>query len=179
MSHFITENCIGCTACMRMCPVYAIDGNKGERLVINTKRCIDCGVCGRTCPKGAINDASGKPCEKVARSEWPKPVVDTSICSACSICVNICTVDVLDISRPRFQGDIVAHAEVVNEKKCVACDQCESACPLGAIKLVKPEATATPVKAAAPATPEASQALPTSAISETKTEEEKNENSTV
>ena len=139
MSHIITENCIGCTACMKMCPVFAIDGNMGERLVINNKRCVDCGVCGRTCPKGAINDASGKPCERVSRAEWPKPTVDTTICSACNICVNICTAGVLDISRPRFQGDIVAHAEVVNEKKCVACEQCEKACPIGAIKLIEAE----------------------------------------
>ncbi|MCL1929309.1 MAG: 4Fe-4S binding protein, partial [Treponema sp.] len=134
-SYHINEDCTGCTACAKLCPVFAITGDRNVRHVINDKRCVECGVCGRVCPKGAISDNAGKTCVTVKRTEWPKPVIKTETCSACSICVNDCTPGALQISLPKFKGDIKVYAELAQPQKCVGCAICESHCPLGAISM--------------------------------------------
>ena len=139
MAYNITEFCDGCTACAKLCPVFAINGEKNTRHVINEKRCVECGVCGKVCQKGAIVNGAGETCSPVKRSEWAKPVIDTKICTACSICVHDCTKDVLRISLPQFHGDINVFAELFQPQKCVGCGICESNCPVEAIKMeVKP-----------------------------------------
>ena len=50
----ITEDCKGCTACSKKCPVGAISGEKKEMHVINHDICIKCGKCEETCKFGAI-----------------------------------------------------------------------------------------------------------------------------
>ncbi len=47
------EKCIGCIACMRVCPTKAIRLRNGKAR-INFARCIDCGGCLRVCPYDAI-----------------------------------------------------------------------------------------------------------------------------
>ena len=135
MSFHIGEECTGCTLCAKLCPVFAIKGEKDTRHIINDRRCVECGVCGRVCPRGAISDGAGKACTLVKRPQWPKPVINTEVCSACSICVNDCTPGALKISLPKFRGDIKVYAELSQEQKCVGCGICESHCPLEAIKM--------------------------------------------
>ena len=50
----ITEDCKGCTACSKKCPVGAISGEKKEMHVIDHNVCIKCGKCEETCKFGAI-----------------------------------------------------------------------------------------------------------------------------
>ena len=50
----ITEKCIGCTACARVCPVKCISGKLKEKHTIDTDRCTHCGQCVIACPVGAI-----------------------------------------------------------------------------------------------------------------------------
>lgn len=135
MAYTINENCIGCTACAALCPVFAIKGERGSMHSINEKRCVECGVCGKACPKGAICDSKGNVCAAVKRTEWAKPVVDTAKCSACSMCVNICTKGALSISLPAFKGDLRVFAQLSAPQKCVGCALCEGECPLGAIRM--------------------------------------------
>ena len=134
MAYHIGETCTGCTVCAKLCPVFAITGEKDARHIVNEKRCVECGVCGRVCQKGAISFA-GETCVPVKRALWPKPVINTELCSACSICVNDCTPGALRISPPQFRGDIRVHAELAQPQKCVGCGICESHCPLGAITM--------------------------------------------
>jgi len=142
MAYNISEACNGCTACAKLCPVFAITGEKDARHTVNKKRCVECGVCGRICQKGAISDSAGSLCAPVKRAQWPKPVIDTKSCSACSICVNDCTPGALRISLPQFRGDIKVFAELAQPQKCVGCAICSSHCPLKAIdmKAIKMEA---------------------------------------
>ncbi len=137
MSYTISGLCGGCTACAKLCPVFAIEGERGGLHTINEKRCVECGVCGRICSKGAVSDSAGKICSRVKRSEWPVPVINTELCSACGICVNDCTKEALRISLPRFRGDIKVYAELADERRCVGCGICEKHCPLGLITMTQ------------------------------------------
>lgn len=50
----IEENCVGCTACARKCPVNYISGEKKEVHEINQDLCIKCGNCLEVCKFDAV-----------------------------------------------------------------------------------------------------------------------------
>ncbi len=54
LSYTITDKCVGCTACTKVCPVGAISGEKKSKHAIDPKVCIKCGACAAKCPVGAI-----------------------------------------------------------------------------------------------------------------------------
>ncbi|MBM7624148.1 NADH-quinone oxidoreductase subunit NuoF [Sporohalobacter salinus] len=49
------EVCIGCTSCIDVCPVDAIEGEKKEAHKIDIDKCINCGSCVDECPVDAIS----------------------------------------------------------------------------------------------------------------------------
>ena len=48
------ELCTGCGACLKACPVGAIEGEKKLPHVIDVNVCIQCGVCRETCKFDAV-----------------------------------------------------------------------------------------------------------------------------
>jgi len=50
----INDNCVGCTACSKACPVNAISGTVKNKHTINQDACIKCGQCIKTCKFDAI-----------------------------------------------------------------------------------------------------------------------------
>ena len=52
--NIIEEECVGCTACARVCPVGCIAGEKKEVHIIDQSICIKCGACMDKCKFNAI-----------------------------------------------------------------------------------------------------------------------------
>lgn len=50
----IPENCVGCTACARNCPVNCIAGERKQVHIIDQSLCIKCGACLEKCKFNAI-----------------------------------------------------------------------------------------------------------------------------
>ena len=54
LSYSITDKCVGCTACAKVCPVNAIKGERKQPHVIDTAACIKCGQCFDVCKFHAV-----------------------------------------------------------------------------------------------------------------------------
>lgn len=117
MAYSIIETCIGCTACVKKCPVNAITGVRDELHVIDPDLCIDCGACGAVCPPESILDELGDQCRTFPRRELPlaKVIDDNCIGSGCELCINVCPFDALelDLSGERV-GDFFGTARVID-----------------------------------------------------------------
>ena len=48
------KKCIGCAACVQICPVSAISMGPDGKAVIDPEVCIKCGSCEPCCPVEAI-----------------------------------------------------------------------------------------------------------------------------
>ena len=54
ITYHVTEDCIGCTKCAKICPVDAVECRPYERHVIDMNKCTRCHMCVPVCPVDAI-----------------------------------------------------------------------------------------------------------------------------
>ncbi len=137
MAHTITEKCTGCTACLKICPVAAIQGERKQLHNIDPTLCIDCGACGRICPVEAVHDPQGQVMAFVKRNQWHKPVVTVSKCISCMVCLQDCPVNCLrwgEADKESHRAFPVLGAPVL----CIACEFCARGCPVEAIEMRPP-----------------------------------------
>jgi len=50
------EVCVGCGACVSVCPVGALELTDEGKAFSNPELCIDCGACMAECPMEAISE---------------------------------------------------------------------------------------------------------------------------
>lgn len=131
MAFFIAPTCDGCSACLRQCPTAAIGGVEGALHTIDARLCIDCGVCGEICPVQAVFDQHGRLCERVARDQRLRPVVDLDLCNGCRLCLEFCPFDCLAAIGPKFYGAVW----LAEPHSCVSCGDCATACIKRAVRM--------------------------------------------
>jgi ferredoxin len=128
----INQDCTGCTACVKRCPVDAIKGRRKGQHDIDPDLCIDCGACAPVCSDNAIFDTQGNRIMFKKKKAWPFAFVDEINCVGCEKCVDECPFDALHIVghpvNASFHGIVL-----VDDKKCTGCRICEWACPYDAI----------------------------------------------
>lgn len=57
---FISDNCLYCGACQKICPVNAIFVGRNQKIwTLNRLKCINCGRCVKVCSKAALHGAVG------------------------------------------------------------------------------------------------------------------------
>ncbi len=137
MTHLITSSCTGCTACVKICPTGAINGERNSQYTIAADICIDCGACGLICPFEAVVDENGQLCQMVKRSQWKKPQVNQGKCVSCGICIEVCPTGVLEF-KDRTDGNPSQVAFLADAKNCISCAFCEADCPTQAIEMLAP-----------------------------------------
>jgi len=74
--HIIPEKCVGCTVCLKECPVDAIKGQTKFVHIIDQSKCTKCGTCLDVCPPkiSAVIKLSGEDIQKAKTLDQPVSV---------------------------------------------------------------------------------------------------------
>ena len=56
------EKCVGCGACLLVCPRAVLSPNHRSVEIVNRDACIECGACSRNCPFDAVTVQAGVGC---------------------------------------------------------------------------------------------------------------------
>lgn len=77
------ERCIGCGACVEVCPqqVFVMEG--GATSLVDRDGCMECGACANNCPVGAIEVRPGVGCAAYVIQKWWQGLTGKSGTSGC------------------------------------------------------------------------------------------------
>ena len=134
MSCFITDTCIGCMACIKVCPVNAITGEQDKLHIIDPELCIECEACGRVCPNGSIITENGITIQRLRKADWLQPIITIDKCVACESCVAVCPTGALAMfseTLPLTEN----YAVLAHPSQCISCNWCFNVCQFDAIKM--------------------------------------------
>ena len=134
MAFTITQECIGCRACARICPTAAITGEKKALHTIDTAVCLECGACGRVCPSGAVTDNFGLVLKRIPKKAWERPWFDLKLCMSCTICIDTCPTGAISQVLQKV-GSARKQPFLRDENDCIACGFCLQDCPVEAITM--------------------------------------------
>lgn len=137
MAYRINDKCVGCSMCLKICPVAAITGKPRKRHRVVAAACIDCGACGRICPHCAVLDPAGRECERIRRrtTNWERPLFDYARCVDCRICIDACPVACLSIVYTPNATDRRSRPVLAGARDCIGCRFCAAECPAEAITM--------------------------------------------
>jgi ferredoxin len=66
------NECIGCGACIHVCPHGVFDLNEKKARLADRDGCMECGACARNCPVKAITVTPGVGCAAYIIQTWIK-----------------------------------------------------------------------------------------------------------
>ncbi|WDP93236.1 MAG: 4Fe-4S binding protein [Desulfobacter sp.] len=135
MAYTISNECIGCMACAKICPTNAVTGEKKQIHAIDPAACIECGACGRVCPSRAVLDHFGLAFERIPKKEWDCPQFDLKTCMSCTICLDTCPVSAISQAL-LLKGNPHLFPVLADEALCIGCGFCAGDCPADAVTMV-------------------------------------------
>ena len=118
-------DCIGCTLCIKACPVDAIIGAHEYLHTVIEQYCTGCELCVAPCPMDCIEMIETKP-NKIA----DQPAKAETACIHCDRCNDICPVDLPAHSLYQLiQACNIDDAINDGLTDCILCNSCDAVCP--------------------------------------------------
>ncbi len=77
------DRCIGCGACVQVCPHRIFTLDAGKALIRDPDLCMECGACARNCPVAAVSVAPGVGCAVAILGAWTNRFFGRKIFSDC------------------------------------------------------------------------------------------------
>lgn len=124
------DNCRGCTACARACPVGAIKGEVKKPHEIAQDECIRCGACFETCKFNAIYQGDilpEKPAAPAKKAPAAKPAAAAAGAGAAAAAAGP---ELRTAQNSEFDPDLAVR---IFADKCKGCTACARQCPVSAI----------------------------------------------
>lgn len=119
------SDCIGCTLCIKACPVDAIIGTHGYMHSVIEQYCTGCELCLVPCPVDCIEMIETKP----YKSADEFPGVEMA-CIHCDRCNEICPVDLTAHDLYHLVQSCNIDAAVDQGlSDCILCGSCDAVCP--------------------------------------------------
>ena len=120
-----STGCIGCAACVRVCPFEAMT-LENNLAAVNYSKCRVCGLCVSVCPTNSIRDHRDE-------LQVRRVAVINDACNGCSLCARACPVDAIS-GTPKEQYH-------VDPDRCIGCGICAEICKRGAISMIPVDRT--------------------------------------